>query len=185
MRISCFHFLAITLAVKVLLPVTSNYLLAEQTPPTQSAPIAEPAPGQGDEEAGNPLADPKAIVILGKARFTVLTPQLIRMEWSANGKFEDRASLVFINRRLPVPPFTHQLTDNGHKLIIKTDALTLTYLLVGDGRFTADDLSIAFTVDGKPVTWHPGASTPATSRAPHARSMARSATRRGSPSARD
>ncbi len=122
--------------------------------------MAEPAPGQSKEEAGDPTADPKAIVILGKARFTVLTPQLIRMEWSANGKFEDRASLVFINRRLPVPPFTHQLSDNGRKLTIKTDALTLTYLPVGDGRFTANDLSIALTVDGKPVVWKPGAIDP-------------------------
>jgi hypothetical protein len=44
------------------------------------------------------------MLISGQARFTVITPQLIRMEWSENGKFEDNASLVFINRHLPVPP---------------------------------------------------------------------------------
>ncbi len=49
---------------------------------------------------------PKPWSSSGHARFTVLTPQLIRMEWSADGKFEDHASLVFINRRLPVPKFT-------------------------------------------------------------------------------
>ncbi len=54
----------------------------------------------------NPVADPKAVVTHGNARFTVLTPQLIRMEWAADGKFEDHASLVFLNRRLPVPNFT-------------------------------------------------------------------------------
>ena len=59
-------------------------------------------------EPDNPVADPAAIVISGQARFTVLTPQLIRMEWSANSQFEDHASLVFINRRLPVPKFTQQ-----------------------------------------------------------------------------
>ena len=42
---------------------------------------------------------------VGNARFTVLTPELIRMEWAADGKFEDHASFVFINRRLPVPKF--------------------------------------------------------------------------------
>ncbi len=52
-----------------------------------------------------PSPIPKAVVVVGNARFTVLTPQLIRMEWSADGKFEDHASLVFINRRLPVPKF--------------------------------------------------------------------------------
>ena len=55
--------------------------------------------------ANDPVADPKAVVTVGHARFTVLTPQLIRMEWSADGKFEDHASFVFINRRLPVPKF--------------------------------------------------------------------------------
>ena len=51
------------------------------------------------------VADPKAVVVLGNARFTVLTPQLIRMEWAADGKFEDHASFVFLNRHLPVPEF--------------------------------------------------------------------------------
>src|SRR5574342_272615 len=48
-------------------------------------------------QTDNPVADPKAIIVSGQARFTVLTPQLIRMEWSESGKFEDHASLVFIN----------------------------------------------------------------------------------------
>jgi hypothetical protein len=30
------------------------------------------------------------------------------MEWAADGKFEDHASLVFLNRKLPVPEFTHE-----------------------------------------------------------------------------
>ena len=58
------------------------------------------------ETADDPVADPRAVVILGNARFTVLTPELIRMEWAADGKFEDHASFVFINRRLPVPKFS-------------------------------------------------------------------------------
>ena len=59
----------------------------------------------------DPVADPKAVVTVGHARFTVLTPQLIRMEWSADGKFEDHASFVFINRRLPVPKFRAALSS--------------------------------------------------------------------------
>ena len=51
-----------------------------------------------------PCASGKAMVLAGEhARFTVLTPQLIRMEGSEDGIFEDRASLTFINRQLPVP----------------------------------------------------------------------------------
>jgi alpha-glucosidase len=105
--------------------------------------------------ADDPVADAKAIVTLGHARFTVLTPQMIRMEWSAADRFEDHASFVFINRRLPVPEFSHRVTDDGKTLTIRTSALTLTYTPAGDGRFTAGDLSIALTVDGEPVVWHP------------------------------
>jgi alpha-glucosidase len=66
------------------------------------------APVKAADAPGNyePVADPRAIVTAGHARFTVLTPQLIRMEWAADGKFEDHASLVFLNRKLPVPKFT-------------------------------------------------------------------------------
>lgn len=46
------------------------------------------------------------VVISGNARFTVLTPQLIRMEYSNNGQFEDRATLAFLNRNVTVPQFT-------------------------------------------------------------------------------
>src|SRR5690348_1682596 len=110
---------------------------------------------QGDP-INNPVADPQAIVIFRNARFTVLTPQLIRMEWAADRKFEDHASLVFINRRLPVPKFSHRVEERGHKLILETDALTLTYMPTGDGHFTPDDLTISLTVDGKPTVWNPG-----------------------------
>src|SRR5512138_2152044 len=60
-----------------------------------------------------PIADPRAMVKVGKARITVLTPQLIRMEWASDGKFEDHASLVFLNRKLPVPKFTTLDTESG------------------------------------------------------------------------
>jgi alpha-glucosidase len=96
------------------------------------------------------------VVTLGKARFTVLTPELVRMEWAADGKFEDHASFVFLNRRLPVPKFSHAV--NGDTLTIKTAALALTYKPAG--RFTSEDLSIELNVAGKPVVWHPGLTDP-------------------------
>jgi alpha-glucosidase (family GH31 glycosyl hydrolase) len=121
----------------------------------------DPAREMASHEApvDNPVADPKAIVILGRARFTVLTPQLIRMEWAADGKFEDHASFVFLNRRLPVPKFESTIlqVNDAKALTIKTDALTLTYTPKGDGRFSSNDLAISLTVNGKPVAWKPGA----------------------------
>lgn len=43
----------------------------------------------------NPVAESGAIIVSGNARFTVLTDSLVRMEYAANGKFEDRACSVF------------------------------------------------------------------------------------------
>ena len=119
------------------------------------------------EPADNPVADPKAVVVFGHARFTILTPQLIRMEWSADKKFEDHSSLVFINRRLPVPKFTVTHSVSGSAVVIDTfsrsplkDVLTLSYVPTGDGHFTASSLEIDFSVDGKQLVWHPGDTDP-------------------------
>ncbi|MDE3201918.1 MAG: DUF5110 domain-containing protein [Acidobacteriota bacterium] len=106
----------------------------------------------------NPVANPAAVVTVGHARFTILTPQLIRMEWSATDQFEDHPSFVFLNRRLPVPEFKKTL--NGNDLTLSTSALTLHYAPTGDSKFTPDNLSITLTVDGKQVTWHPGDADP-------------------------
>ena len=46
------------------------------------------------QSAGDdPVADPKAVVVSGNTRFAVLESRLVRMEWAADGKFEDRATL--------------------------------------------------------------------------------------------
>ncbi|MGC0775860.1 MAG: TIM-barrel domain-containing protein [Candidatus Acidiferrum sp.] len=105
----------------------------------------------------DPVADPRAVAIVGHARFTVLTPQLIRMEWAADGKFEDHASLVFLNRKLPVPQFTHETAPGGARAVIKTSALMLVYAPGNsDGKFSAGNLSITFRLNGKEVVWRPG-----------------------------
>ena len=48
-----------------------------------------------------PLALPGNMVTGEKYRFTVLTPSLIRMEYSPKGKFEDRASQSVFFRDFP------------------------------------------------------------------------------------
>ena len=104
----------------------------------------------------NPKADAKAVVTSGNARFTVLTPQLIRMEWSADGQFEDRATLTFVNRETPVPEF--KVRESRSKLTITTPALTLTYLK--NGKFSDKNLKAVFTLNGKEVVWTPGMENP-------------------------
>ena len=75
--------------------------------------------------ADNPKANDNATVTQGNARFTVLTPEMIRIEYSPSGQFEDRATFSVINRELPVPKFSK--TDDGEFLTITTDALSLRY----------------------------------------------------------
>ena len=95
-------------------------------------------------ETWNPLADEAATVRCGEARFTVLTPRLLRMEWSADGRFEDRATLTFVNRRLNVPAF--KVERKGKGCVIDTGALKLEY---AGGRFSAATLKIGDWCFGK------------------------------------
>jgi hypothetical protein len=57
---------------------------------------------------GTPTATPAQTVLSahGRARFTVLSPRLLRIEWSPTGVFEDRRTLAVWNREIPPPPFT-------------------------------------------------------------------------------
>lgn len=113
---------------------------------------AQPADAQAD-----PQADPQAIVEAGRARFTVLTPRMIRIQYSARKIFEDRATFAVINRKLPVPSFTKEEHD-GY-LVIKTEALTLTYKVGANLNATTtahENLRIDFDLNGRAVTWYPG-----------------------------
>lgn len=171
MRIFLQHFAAIVLASGLTSGAWAQSPTEVATNRTEEAPHAAAVEASGasaapmrEEPVDNPVADPKAVVQFGRARFTVLTPELIRMEWAADGKFEDHASFVFINRRLPVPKFgwAESETGIGKRLTIKTSALELTYTPQGSdgGKFTPANLKITLTVDGKPVTWHPGMEDP-------------------------
>jgi len=98
-------------------------------------------------------ANPASVVISGNARFTMLTPHIVRMEWSRNGQFEDHASLTFINRNLPVPKF--EKTEQDGNIKIKTEALLLNFKS-NSGKFDADNLQIEFEVNAVKKLWKPG-----------------------------
>ena len=104
-------------------------------------------------ETAVPKASEDAVVVAGNARFTVLTPQLIRMEWSEDGVFEDRASLTFINRSLPVPEF--KVSKSAKKVTIKTSDVVLTYN-IGNVPFDATNLKVEFKTAGVKTVWTPG-----------------------------
>ncbi len=68
-----------------------------------------------------PMADPKAVVVSGNARFTVLTSRLIRLEYADDGRFQDQPSQLVWFREQPVPEFTVEEADG--RLHIRTSHL--------------------------------------------------------------
>lgn len=108
-------------------------------------------------ETMNPLADEAAVVTSGRARFTVLTDRMIRIQYSATGKFEDRATFAVVNRRLPVPQYTKR--EDETYLYIETQALTLRYrkgASIAANLKSPNNLSITLQLNGRDVIWYPG-----------------------------
>ena len=66
----------------------------------------------------NPLPNPDSVIQIDKARFTILTSHLIRIEW---GSRVDAATFVFVNRNLPKPDFTVSTDQGWH--VIQTSAV--------------------------------------------------------------
>lgn len=112
--------------------------------------------GEGAWRNYNPKADPRAIVEIGNARFTILTSQLVRMEWSPTGTFEDRASITFMNRFLPVVNYTVKTSNSV--TTIKTAHLLIRYdQKIANGYFTNESLVVI--IDDNKFQWYPGMST--------------------------
>ncbi|MFG1610787.1 TIM-barrel domain-containing protein [Actinoplanes sp. NPDC049265] len=94
-------------------------------------------------------------VISGDARFQVLSPTLIRTEYSPGGRFTNGDTFNVIGRDDFTPTgFTKRVTHGW--LTIDTGAATLRYR-VGSGPFTADNLSVRLTAGRQTVTAAPWA----------------------------
>ncbi len=91
--------------------------------------------GSGEEKAStasNSIRD-------GNARFTVISPTLIRMEYAENGQFEDRPTQTVAKRPTPAASYKKHIDDG--ELVIETTALTLRYQR-DSGPFSPDNLVI-------------------------------------------
>lgn len=98
-----------------------------------------------------PLAYDGNIVSGSKYRFTVLTPSLIRMEYSEHGVFEDRASQFAFFRDFPENNFV--IKSTGGLLRIETANLIVTYR--ENETFSEDSLSVKLKIEPA-STWHFG-----------------------------
>ncbi len=88
----------------------------------------------------HPKAAPEYTVSGDKWRFTVLTDRMLRLEYSEDGYFEDRATRLAFNRAFDTPEFEYYEQDG--LLHIKTKHLHLTY----DKR-PFSELGLQITVD--------------------------------------
>lgn len=96
--------------------------------------------------------DSKAIVQLGDARFTLLTDQLVRLQWGKPASFDNRSSLVVVNRKLPVPAFTTR--TEGQWFYLKTQRIELAYK-INSGVFDSTNLKVRL-LNSDTVSWKPG-----------------------------
>ena len=99
----------------------------------------------------SPLARSDSIIQGQVYRFTVLTPSLIRMEYSATGVFEDRASQCVFFRDFPHCAYTTH-SENGI-MSIETEALTVIYC--ENAPFSAQTLQIHLKAEPA-STWRYG-----------------------------
>ena len=78
---------------------------------------------------GNSLfADPSSIVTEGQARFSILSPRLIRLEWSATKEFVDSKTWLVQSRQIQPAPAPFNVTRNDTHLRIDTSFITVEYL---------------------------------------------------------
>lgn len=112
--------------------------------------------------AQNPCALKDAMVISGNARFTVLTPEMIRIEYSDKGVFEDRATFTVNNRRMDAVPEFDKNEDNDY-LYISTGKLNLKYRKGTNPKTlpaSPRNLTITMMHKGQEITWYPGKPDP-------------------------
>lgn len=112
--------------------------------------------------AQNPVARKEATVRSGNARFTVLTPEMIRIEYSDKGVFEDRATFAIQNREMDVVPSFTQKEDNDF-LYIETDRIKLKYRKRTNPvtiPASPENLTITMPHNGQEVVWYPGKPDP-------------------------
>lgn len=98
------------------------------------------------------MAHPSAIVRSGDARIEVLSPTLLRLEYSPSGNFENAPTVNAVDRQFPVPPY--RTSVSGGWLTVRTSRAVLRYK-VGSGPFTTANTSVRYEVAGHQTTAHP------------------------------
>lgn len=92
------------------------------------------------------------VVVDGRARFQVITPSLIRLEFAGDGRFENRPTLTVPRTGRAVPSYRTSIEDGWR--VIRTEAVVLRWRR-GSGSFDAADLRLRYLDRGRPTVVRP------------------------------
>ncbi len=93
----------------------------------------------------------------GSCRISLITPRLVRFEYAADGRFEDRRTLAVEHRALRPVPFSRN--REGDRIRIDTGALRIE-LLADEQPLSRSNLRCRFELNGRSVTFFPGEADP-------------------------
>ncbi len=143
---------------------TPNSAGQPTTPAHQPSPLTAEGPAAGVPRRGqrfNPVANPESVHVIpgGNTRLTFLTDRILRVEWSPDGRFEDRASFAFVNRNLP--PANLDGMEMGGTVGCTNGTFSVFYPASGSKQFAIDKIIIrrpgqVGNPDAALVEWTPG-----------------------------
>ena len=100
--------------------------------------------------------DPSSLVYEGQARFTIVSPQLIRLEWSPNKRFVDAKTWFAQSRQIQPSPPEFNVTRNDTHLRIDTKFVTLEYQRNVTTSFNQHNIRVTIQVNSskeQTVVW--------------------------------
>ena len=97
------------------------------------------------------ISDKESYIMGNKYRFTVLSPRLIRLEYSADGIFEDRPTALVINRSFP--KVNYSITESETLIQIATEVFTLTYVKDKELKSSTLSSNIKAVINNTKIEW--------------------------------
>lgn len=129
--------------------VTSIGMVLAAAAATMAVPTGASTAAPHPASAAAAGSRPSGVVVDGRARFQVITPSLIRLEFASDRKFEDRPTMTVPRTRTTqrtVPDYTSTVVDGWR--VIRTDRVVLRWRR-GSGSFDAADLRLRFLDQGR------------------------------------
>lgn len=101
------------------------------------------------------LPHQSTVITEGQARFTVLSAQLIRLEWSPTKEFVDSKTWLVQSRQIQPAPPAFNVTRNVTHLRIDTAFVSLEYLRDSTTTFSQHNIRVTIKVNskGETVVW--------------------------------